>query len=54
MAGERDRRQRPFADDDGMNELDRDVVCIGARSARASEREQPSSACEPLRDPVAE
>ena len=46
LGADRDRRQRPLADDHRMDELDRDVSRVGARGRRRADRQQPSAARE--------
>jgi len=52
LAGEADRRQRPFADDHRMDELDRDVPGVRASGRRAAGRDQPTASREALGHPV--
>ncbi len=54
LVAQRDRRQRPLADDHRVHELDSDVARIRARGRRAAERDQPPTAREPLRHRMAE
>ena len=52
LAGQRDRGQRPLADDHRVDELDRDVAGVGAGGRIGPERDQPAVAGEALRHPV--